>query len=1353
VATTLLLLQFFRIDIGIFQLFLALSSSCFLVGYAILNIFRIDKYFSRLESYVVSFLISIAFSGFSFIVLNLGGHAELLMSIPFLVVGIISFVVTIMTGRKRNTKSRPSSLSRPIDVLAISICVVFYLTIILLLYPNAASLIGTDVSRHFAYSAVLVRTPDLYSAPFYLLFHSFQGSIALLSGENQPFTVFISSFAFFNIFLPLSVYAGSKRFLATLDIRVPGLLIIFYTFFSNLSFIYFTFFHTMGLETSANEYALIVREVAEKSYFGIINLLQPFIFVAPLTISIIGMMILISLLRNESLPKYRYVGLFSFLVISLSLIHVPEIALFGLLIALYTIIGGKALPRSEETLIAIIIGFFVAAILFVTISVLVLRNDAPLGMILLSFLLPSIISILSLIWNRRKVNLKFMLNHYLQTCINNKLEGITFAIVIAYMMGIILWFFIEDFESSPLLEIGIVPSFIYPVLLGIVGLLAVFSIRNLRNEDHRCIIFFLLFGILLFFIIGKVLSFITTDSNYIPYWEKRIPPLIFVFASMLAPLAVTNIHDHIFRRRNKAISAIMLTTVIGSIILLGFSSLATQMEYWNIRAKGDNKAISYQHLDPHDTDAINGLRKIIDEHPSSVTISPSPFSRHVTTFATPAYQFSKPDILFSSKLPEIPLIILGGLAYDRIYVYIHDRDLDVLNSYPNSWFSKHLLNSLPVVYRNEEVTIFNATGLRFPQPVSDTALIIPTQPESDNWMYAYDAIARTSINYSQMLDRDRPSFKDQSNIVFTADPSHSFSYNLDFTSRNASQDFWKTEGKWEQRDDGLYGLGNYSESAIPNVLVSDFTTHRNNLNSSILFRISDGPINRNIPTSASFILSWKDPSNFDMAGVAFRDDNIYTYFAAMRNSTLTYYPEFPYSAPLLTGLQWNSGSVLNMTISKKDGTEDLYINGTKFLSRTIVDESPGFIGISTSGANDIAIKRFAVSSEEKSPVPYNEYYDYVANGGNLTVYNTNGYGTIFDNLSRTIQSSFDRHIFQQINGDEIGRSFADSTHDIRDLQSIHQNISAHNEKTNRSSISDAIVTYYPNSVPISAKIEKGNINYLDIFSLIRNDSVSEKVKNMLLDNITNSILEEESEESELDFRQIPMIFQSMEGEGDIFINTSFVGFPNAMNARLVDLTKNDTYSQSHLETNLTSINLDGYDIATIHSKNIVISGSGGIYSEIVLGNDQTITLDFDRSTVVEGTATNGSQVKYENVTSITLESGRPIDIRIKTPSVKIDGRVQYGNLLSARLTGIDGQDTIFNGQISFKILSSDTYTLTDSISFNGIFDKSLQKYDEFSGLIASTFAFDMSSVPPIATTVFSIPLILAGVFLFYKRLL
>ena len=299
---------------------------------------------------VLSYLLSFIFSGFSTLVLLYVDENSKSVIMPTLFVFIGS--VSIVLRRKRNGKdigiSRPSSLSRNIDILAIALCLLFYTIFFYSIYPNASLITGTDASRHYNNSIILSRTPGLYNAFSYLLFHAYEVTLHALSGLHQSIASFQTIQVVLNIFLPLSVYALAKRFLAGIDRRIPAISTIFYTILSNFSFIYFT--QLKLLSNNGQTEIQLLATVAEKAFNGTQDFAQPFAFFTPQAVSFTIFIVVLLSLRVHSIPKSRFVPLLSVLILVMYLTHVAEAVIFVILIGVYSLLSKKSKTKTDSSL-------------------------------------------------------------------------------------------------------------------------------------------------------------------------------------------------------------------------------------------------------------------------------------------------------------------------------------------------------------------------------------------------------------------------------------------------------------------------------------------------------------------------------------------------------------------------------------------------------------------------------------------------------------------------------------------------------------------------------------------------------------------------------------------------------------------------------------------------------------------------------------------------------------------------------------------------------------------------------------------------------------------------------------------
>ena len=242
----------------IFQLLMIIPSSSVLVGLCIFNIFNLNHAFTNLERLIISFVISVVFSAVvSFTILPLDLNSKpISISVIFGATAIISLIFKT-TKRKSVQKNSHNkrSFSRNVDIIGIILCEVFYIFIFLIIYPDTAHIVGTDINRHYGNTLVLLTTPSLYNGFHYIFFNLFQGVVLSFSGMNQDIGLLQTSLVFLNCLLPLSVYALARRYLSKFDVRLPILATVFYLMLSNLSFLYYIEQKIGGIH--ATEVALI----------------------------------------------------------------------------------------------------------------------------------------------------------------------------------------------------------------------------------------------------------------------------------------------------------------------------------------------------------------------------------------------------------------------------------------------------------------------------------------------------------------------------------------------------------------------------------------------------------------------------------------------------------------------------------------------------------------------------------------------------------------------------------------------------------------------------------------------------------------------------------------------------------------------------------------------------------------------------------------------------------------------------------------------------------------------------------------------------------------------------------------
>ncbi|MFX0204207.1 MAG: hypothetical protein ACFFCW_49550, partial [Candidatus Hodarchaeota archaeon] len=282
-AVSLLIINALRIQGGSIQLVLALFVTSLLVGYALLNIFGLIRYFSGLETAVLSYILSCALTGFvtlaSFYIAK-GARISFVLSI-FIILGLIS----VLKHRRHEHRSISGSSLKSIDSMALLLSMALFALAFYFMYPGFGLLPGTDISRHYASSIVLGRTPELYIGSTYLFAHLHESIFLALSSPSLVSAQ--TALVTLNLMLPLAFYVMTKAYLERIDSRLPSLATLFWVLFTNsfggFAWIYFA---NLKLSTIGQTQLQLLTTSADKTYngtvYGILGL-----WYVPATVSLV----------------------------------------------------------------------------------------------------------------------------------------------------------------------------------------------------------------------------------------------------------------------------------------------------------------------------------------------------------------------------------------------------------------------------------------------------------------------------------------------------------------------------------------------------------------------------------------------------------------------------------------------------------------------------------------------------------------------------------------------------------------------------------------------------------------------------------------------------------------------------------------------------------------------------------------------------------------------------------------------------------------------------------------------------------------------------------------------------------
>jgi hypothetical protein len=1317
----LFLFNLLKIDLGLINQVFAFLCVAFLCGYSLLNIFRLTLYFSALESVILSFISSFIFAGFSAIaMLSVTEYVRsILMPIIFVMLGTVSLLRTRRL-RKNEDFERPESLSRKIDIIPIILVVGFYFAVFSFIYPNAAEIFGTDISRHFNYSLVLSRSPHLYSAYSYILFHGFESSIHTLAASAQHPESILTILVVLNVLIPLSVYALAKKFFGQIDVRIAGISILFYAFLSNLSFIYF-----LGVKLSDQPYGVVIKEVSEKSYFGIANLLQQFLYFVPLSVSLIIFIFCFLLLKEHSLPRSKFVPILAIFIMAMYFVHVSEALFFVILLSIYLLIQRNRFTRltdaSSSSLIALVGIIIISLVLPYYLSYNSNDNEnrviPPITLPLVSAVFVFICVLL-----RLKV-LPRIANKIIPYHKERIWSFVPLILTGVYLSGLIIWFFSKDFKSSPIIDIGIIPWFIYPMLLGIIGLLSIISLKAVPLMEDKRSLFIFVTVLVVAFALGKILSYINTSIYLTDYWEKRFPSIIFIFASPLATIPIIRFRDFISLKK-KRLGVVLVVLIVSMIVVVGNSSLSTQIEYWHLSAQNEKKIVSKA-----ESAALQYLRNILHEHHNSFVISPSKTSNYVLAFAAPEYIFTKPDILISSRYPETALSTLSLGKFENTYLYIHNRDLQDLNKFSDSWLSSHSIKMLPVIFSNEEVKIFNASGVTFPQAKSNTALVIPHKPIYDSWLYLYDIVSQSGKNYTVIYDNDR-NILYKKNVIMDTNLLSNNSFLINFVgSQSNNSNFHVIAGNWDFTNAGLQGKANFHDPFIKKNIITSPYNSASDLSISLLFKMRD--LDPKIFSYVSLVTSWLNVNNYEHAGVAITDDSVSAYFGGFKDGKPFFQPKFPF---LSTNMKYRLGNTINLTVSFNGNAEDLFINGTKYLHR-LNQVNRGDIAISFSRAQDILFEKLTITNTGGSNAEsIAQYLEFVKKGGNLYVFDTNAQ----DFIKSTIATGHTNSIMKN-------KTFYEQSDN-----SIYKKMSS------SLPVSETDDTLKETFSAVEVPFGKGRIIYVDLYPILEKyyaREISGQALYHTLQEISNILNEDNiKSSSQFNVRESQAIFSHLSGKGITAIGSPSVIFPDNLMLKKVLIYSDN---KSIALTNVSHINMRDYLDVRVVSSRIDLQNGRGLYSDISFP-DRPVNFMF-RGNSTAHIISEGVPRDINHVNRLEIISNTLTHLYVRQPDISINGTAKFKGLFADKLLyrdlGTRGSDVIIRGTLSSSIVMSDYYTIASNLNVQGSVNNLVNNINQESSLVPNKIVFDVYSQPSLVRALFTIPFVLTAVLLYYRKII
>jgi hypothetical protein len=819
----------------------------------------------------------------------------------------------------------------------------------------------------------------------------------------------------------------------------------------------------------------------------------------------------------------------------------------------------------------------------------------------------------------------------------------------------------------------------------------------LENTHGKKLAVLILFGVFLL-LFGRMLSISNLFFFDIGYWEKRILPFIFFVCAVLAPFSLVKLVDGIRLSRKRVTRGLVVGTLLGIVVFSGVQSSFIVAEYWTITSNPSSL------LTRSELEALDYLGSVFQQDSYAYAITLTSKSIAALRVAAPPYTLSGTQVFSTATGAEIPLLCLKVHDLSHAYLYMHTRDYEYLNYFNQSWLASHLLPTLPVMFSNDEVKIFNISRVSFPQANSKSALVWPFDfltgsPES--WLYAYDMLSYGRYNYTVAYDLDA-GLMTYDTLILARDPS-SETYLENDVQENFTQDtgWQQISGTWQYTSSGLEAgkPGEFQDA----IILTPFSAQ--NFTASLGFQIIDA--NSSVSNYVSMIYDWEDEENFKYTGLMFDGSgDVNAFFSVVENGEITNFPEWP---GLYTGLSWQNGASFNLTVSVQGNNSTLFINGSKYLS--IESNANGLLGVRVTRFYKVLLTSFmANASAYIQTRDIQDYLDFAAEGGTLIILNTDGYHYFATRMLTPNNATIEAY---EINGImKITLPEAVTTPVLLPKDGGIEVIASYISQDNTSIYA------------ASETIGLGQILYLNVNPVITAINLGEdkSIFYETLGALTRSL------SLPLDpfiytYSDPAAIFREVVMTGDIHINASSVLFPLEADYQEIDITHGN--SETTTLYNISQIQLSGYENISIEASNLTLTEGRGLYS--VLAFSGGVVVKPERSSSASVSNVNGDTNQFSNVTSIVLKDADEDAIFARRLSFEVQGTTAFKELYSMgelyQKTKTQGQDLTVTGNVKMELFLSDTYKWVTYLEATGSFERNppIRYYSELSTLARAAF--------------------------------
>lgn len=713
---------------------ISLFLSSLLPGYLIVQLTRFDHPKSYVETLVLSYVLSVPITAvigtIVFLYVSEVFRALALATAYFL----MSLLLLLLTARSHSFKIHRSETTFRIANASVLIAIgVVFLVFISSFYPLMAYVPGLDIARLFGAVQQIIRAPETLTSA-YPWFNFYEAVFFVLGKPSLE--VFQTGLALSGFHMILAFYTMASIYLRKIDQRLPLVATVFWSIFGGFGWLCFL----RQILWENRPFFDSLRSANDLSYIDI-AIPRVWFWFRPMLVGFTLLFTLLYLLKRHDISTVNFRLIYSILIVSLALLHILELVIVIVVLSVLSFFATRIDLRLKDAVVSSAIGLSAAALIsFCLYYHTRLIASIPYH-VLLGLMLPLSLSyiLLKSNWQGIKINRK-------------SARFIVYAIVAIYIAGIMSWLVNFPFSISMVHETLFVPWLLYPVRLGLVGLLSLVGLFAMRRYCKEGVI---LFGYMLFstLVFARLLSYVNiylfetiTEQRFI---QASLLPAASILAALTMKSAMTKKPplQHLNIRR-----AVMITLVSSLIIVIGTTSTFLAYEYHTEVA--ERTAIGEEELS-----SVYFLSNALDDNPRSPVLALAVRSMIEVEFAGPILVVNPLNLpAWSSIHAEIPLIVFfrGDPQFTAPYVYLHERDKnEIAKRFPAGLLLEEIKPMLPLIYQNEKVELYKIPEGAPPLTNASSVLLLPSDyPGNKTILQVFLSLSFGGYEYTTMLDSD-----------------------------------------------------------------------------------------------------------------------------------------------------------------------------------------------------------------------------------------------------------------------------------------------------------------------------------------------------------------------------------------------------------------------------------------------------------------------------------------------------------------------------------------------------------------------------------------------------------------------